>query len=168
PGTLVDIEETSATALCGGCSVGTSYPTLGDWQSRSRSLVSIGAYEETRKVISGVGEPERVPACLVNAALLPTLGIQPVLGRTLTADDDRTGAAPVMLLSDLLWRRRFGADPRVLGMTLKVDGVAHEIVGVMPPGFRYPAFAQFWMPLTPARHDQKRGDRSLGVVARLK
>ena len=167
PGRLVDVEETSATALCAGCSVGTSYPTLGDWQSRARMLASIGAYEQRRMVISGVGEPERVPACLVNASLLPTLGIQPVLGRALSADDDRPGAAPVILVSDLLWRRRFGADPRVLGMTLKVEGIAHEIVGVMPPDFRYPEFAQLWIPLAPARHDQKRSDRSLGVVARL-
>src|SRR4029077_10446831 len=90
------------------------------------------------------------------------------LGRMLTAADDRVGAEPVALLSDLLWRRRFGADAGVLGRSIKVNGVSHTIVGVMPEGFRFPEFAQVWAPLAPARQDQKRGDRSLGVVARLK
>jgi len=168
PVSLVDIEETSATELCAGCAVGTSYPTLLEWQARARSFSSLGAYEETRLVISGTGEPERVPAGFVSASLFPTLGIQPILGRALRADDDRIGAEPVVLLSDMLWRRRFGADPAVLGRTLKVNAVEHTIVGVMPPGFRFPEFAQFWTPLVPARHDQKRTDRSLGIVARLK
>ena len=168
PASLVDIEETSATELCAGCAVGTSYPTLLDWQARARSFSSLGAYQETRLVISGTGEPERVPAGFVSASLFPTLGIQPIHGRALRADDDRIGAEPVALLSDMLWRRRFGADPAALGRTLKVNGVEHTIVGVMPPGFRFPEFAQFWTPLVPARHDQKRTDRSLGIVARLK
>ena len=111
PASLVDIEETSATELCAGCAVGTSYPTLLDWQARARSFSSLGAYQETRLVISGTGEPERVPAGFVSASLFPTLGIQPIHGRALRADDDRIGAEPVALLSDMLWRRRFGADP---------------------------------------------------------
>lgn len=167
PGTLVDLEETSVTELCAGCAVGTSYPTLQDWQTRARSFSAIGASEEIRRVISGGAAPERVPAGLVTASLFPLLGVQPVLGRSFTAGDDRPGAEPVVVLSDLLWRRRFTAEPRVLGTTMKVDGVAYTIVGVMPPGFRFPEFAQFWMPLAPARHDQKRGERSLGVIARL-
>ena len=77
------------------------------------------------------------------------LGVQPVLGRAFTADDDRAGAEPVALISDVLWRRRFNADPGVAGTTMKVDGVAHTIVGVMPEGFRFPEFAQFWTPLAP-------------------
>lgn len=176
PAALVDVEETSVTELCAGCAVGTSYPTLKDWQARARSFASMGAYEESRMVISGMvagasgagHSPERVPAGLVSAGLFPMLGIQPVLGRGFTADDDRPGAPPVALLSDLLWRRRFDADPRVLGAAMKIDGVAHTIVGVMPPDFRFPEFAQFWAPLAPARHAQKRSERSLGVSARLR
>jgi predicted permease len=166
-GTLVDVEETSVTELCAGCSVGTSYPTLQDWQARARSFSAFGAYQELRRVVSGGVTPERMPSGLVSAGLFPMLGIQPVLGRSLTGADDRPGAEPVAVLSDLLWRRRFNADPAILGTTMKVDGVAFTIVGVMPPGFLFPEFAQFWTPLAPARHDQTRGDRSLGVIARL-
>ena len=168
PATLVDIEETSATELCSGCSVGTSFPTLRDSWSQARSFSAMGAFEETRLVISGGPEPERVPGALVSATLFPMLGVQPVLGRTLTADDDRPGAEPVVLLSDVLWRRRFNADPQVAGTTMKVDGVAYTIVGVMPDGFRFPEFAQLWTPLAPARHAQKPNERSLGVIARLR
>jgi putative ABC transport system permease protein len=167
PGALVDIEETSVTELCAGCAVGTSYPTLMDWQARARSFAAVGAYEETRMVVSGGAAPERVPAGRVSAALFPLLGIQPIIGRGFSADDDRPGAEPVALLSDLLWRRRFNANARVLGETMKVDGLAYTVIGVMPAGFRFPEFAQFWTPLVPARHDQKRDQRSLGVIARL-
>ena len=177
PGTLVDVQETSVTELCAGCAVGTSYPTLQDWRARARSFASIGAFEETRRVVSDAGgsagapvaqEPERVPAALVSAGLFPMLGVQPALGRGFIADDDRPGAAPIAIVSDVLWRRRFGADPGILGAAMKVDGVSHTIVGVMPPDFRFPEFAQFWTPLAPARHDQKRSERSLGVIARLR
>jgi putative ABC transport system permease protein len=167
PETLVDVEETSTTELCAGCSVGTSYPTLRDVWSRAQSFSAMGAFEETRVVISGGSEPERVPAGLVSATLFPMLGIEPALGRGFTPDDDRAGAEPVALISDVLWRRRFAADRNVAGMTVKVDGVTYTIVGVMPDGFRFPEFAQLWTPLAPARHGQKPNERSLGVIARL-
>jgi putative ABC transport system permease protein len=167
PETLVDIEETSTTELCAGCSVGTSYPTLRDVWSRARSFSAMGAFEETRVVVSGGPEPERVPAALVSGTLFPMLGIRPALGRGFAPDDDRPGAEPVALISDVLWRRRFGADANVAGATMKVDGVTYTIVGVMPDAFRFPEFAQLWTPLAPARHAQKPNERSLGVIARL-
>jgi putative ABC transport system permease protein len=148
-----------------------------DWRSRSQSFASLDAYEEARRVIQVAGtegashpsaDAERVPGGIVSAGLFANLGIQPALGRGFTADDDRAGAEPVALVSDTLWKRRFGGDPRVLGSTLLVDGTSHTVIGVMPPGFRFPEYAQFWTPLTPARHQQKRSERSLGVIARLK
>src|SRR5262249_28831287 len=170
PGRLVDIEETSATELCGGCSVGTSYPTLQRWRG-AVSFAAMGAFEEERYVVSGeaaVADPERLPAALVSSTLFPMVGIRPAFGRGIGDGDDRAGAEPVVVLSDTLWRRRFAADPAALGRVMKIGGTPHTIVGVMPPGFRFPEFAQFWIPLTPARHDQKPTDRSLGVIARLK
>ena len=170
PDRLVDIEETSATELCAGCSVGTSYPNLQQWRFAT-SFAAMGAYQEDRFVVSGdaaVADPERLAAGVVSSTLFPMLGIRPAIGRGITADDDRVGAEPVVVLSDTLWRRRFAADPAALGRVMKIDGAPYTIVGVMPPGFRYPEFAQFWTALTPARHDQQPSDRSIGVVARLK
>jgi predicted permease len=166
--TLVDIEETSATELCGGCAVGTSYATLLDWQARATTLQSLGAFQETRMVISGSREPERVPAAYVTASLFPMLGIRPVLGRQLTADDERDAAPAALLLSDGLWRRRFNANALVLGTAVKVNGVPHTIVGVMPAGVRFPEFAQFWVPLSAELRAAARNERSLSVIGRLR
>jgi putative ABC transport system permease protein len=167
---LVDVSETSTTELCAGCAVGTSYPNLQRWRGAG-SFAAMGAYEETRYVVSGeaaAADPERLSAGLVSASLFPMLGVRPAFGRGIAEADDRAGAEPVVVLSDTLWRRRFAADTGVLGRPMKVDGTARTIVGVMPPGFRFPEFAQFWIPLTPARLDQKDTERSLGVIARLK
>src|SRR5262245_13370561 len=79
PDSLVDVQETSATALCAGCAVGTSYPTLADWRSQARSFAAVGAFEEARMIVSGGGDPERIPGGLVTAGLFPMLGIQPAL-----------------------------------------------------------------------------------------
>jgi putative ABC transport system permease protein len=70
-------------------------------------------------------------------------------------------------VADLLWRNKFGSRSDVLGETLKIDGTAHTIIGIMPPGVRWPEFAQLWLPLGPAAVNWPRADRSLTVVARL-
>ena len=166
--TLVDLHETSATELCAGCAVGTSYPAWRDWASSAHSFQRMGAYREERFVIAGPGGPDRIGGALASAELFPLLGIQPALGRGFAPADDAAGAEPVVVISDVLWRSRFASDPRVLGTTLKVNGVARTIVGVMPAGFRFPEFARLWVPLGPAATDWPRTDRSLGVIARLR
>src|SRR4051794_39241589 len=168
PETLVDVEETSATELCAGCAVGTSHPTLLGWQTRAQSFAAIGAYEETRAVVSGGLEAERIPTALVSASLFPMLGIQPAIGRGFLRDDDRVGADPVALVSDVVWRRRYAADPNAIGQTVRIDVTGYTIVGVMPPQFRFPEYAEAWIPLTPARYAQPITERSIGVIARLK
>ncbi len=168
PSTLVDIEETSTTELCAGCAVGTAYPTLREWQSAAQSFATMGGYEEMRVVVSGGVSPERVGAALTSADLFPTLGVQPVIGRGFSVDDDRVGGEPVALLSDVLWRRRYGGDPRAIGNAIRIDGADYTVIGVMPDGFRFPEYAQVWMPLAPARHAQKPTERSIAVIARLK
>lgn len=165
--TLVDVHEWSATELCSGCGVGTSYVGFLDWQTRTTSFSQLGGYLESRVVVSG-GDPERLGSALVSAGLFPMLGVRPSIGRQFTAADDAAGAEPVALISDALWKRRFGAQESVLARTIRVNGTDRTIVGVMPPGFRYPEFAHVWLPLAPAAADWKRDDRSLGVVGRLR
>src|SRR6185436_5878048 len=113
--TLVDVSEWSATELCAGCGVGTSYPGFLEWRERSRSFSAIGAYKEAAYAISGAGEPARTGGALVSAGLFPMLGVHPVSGRGIGPDDERPAAAPVVLISDLLWRSRFGSRSDVLG-----------------------------------------------------
>jgi putative ABC transport system permease protein len=166
--TLVDLSETSATELCAGCEVGTSYPGYLDWKAAARSYAAIEAYKEEPVVVSGGTGPERVTAAVASSGLFRTLGIRPSLGRDFVSDDDGLGATPVVIISDLLWRRRFDGDPAVVGRTIRVNGSDRTVIGVMPPSFRFPEFTQLWMPLAPAAANWARDDRSLGVLARLR
>jgi putative ABC transport system permease protein len=85
----------------------------------------------------GGAPAERIAAAAVTASLFPVLGVQPVLGRAFREGEDRVGAPPIAILSHPLWMRRYGGDPTVIGRTIRVDGAAREIVGVMPEGFVY-------------------------------
>jgi putative ABC transport system permease protein len=99
------------------------------------------------RAIGGQTGPESVAAAGVSAGLFPLLGVGPALGRTFTDEEDRAGA-PVVVLSDGLWRRRFGADPAVIGRAIDIDRVRHEVIGVMPRGFE-PVYlrSELWTPL---------------------
>ncbi len=100
-------------------------------------------------VLEGHGPPVRVFFSGVSAGFFEVLGVEPLLGRTLTAADDVPNAAPVAVLSHGTWVRRFAADPAVVGRTMSVDGESVEIVGVMPEGFEIPRGAEFWAPVMP-------------------
>ena len=168
PSSLVDIEETSVTELCAGCSVGTSYAAFLDWRARANSFQSIGAYAERRYVLTGDAGPERTGGAQVTGGLFRMLGVSPVLGREITTGDEAGAAAPVVVLGDRLWKERFAGDSNVLDRTVKVDGVVHTIVGVMPPGFAFPEYARFWVPIAPEVRSAPRTERELGVIGRLR
>lgn len=114
-----------------------SPPRLHAWQERARSFEAIGGYDWQSFIIGG-RSPEQVPGGRVTAGLLEALGVQPRLGRLFLAEEDRAHARPVAILSDALWKRRFAADPSILGRSVPIGGVPTEIVGVMPPGFGDP------------------------------
>ena len=168
PTRLVDLHEASATKLCSGCEVGTSYPGFIDWRENARSFTQIGAYIERPFNVSGVENAERIGGALISAETFPLLGVQPVLGRSFTRDDDRVGAAPVVILGDALFARRYGSDRRIIGQTIRVNGVPHTVIGVMPARFRFPEFADLWVPFEPNASGGTREQRDFSVVARLK
>ena len=95
------------------------------------------------------GEPTRVQFSGVSAGFFETLGVTPLLGRTLRAEDDQPGAAPVLVLSHASWVRRFASDPQIVGKSLNLGGQPVEVVGVMPEGFDVPRAAEFWAPTIP-------------------
>jgi putative ABC transport system permease protein len=167
PATLVDVSETSATRLCTGCGVGTSYPGFRDWQRESRSFERMAGYGEDRFVLSGDDQAETIAGAYAGAGLFSILAVPPKIGRDFLPDDDRAGAAPVVLLSHRLWQRRFGSAPDVLGRMIKVNGIQHAVIGVMPERFNFPQNADVWIPLELAQHSQDRTDRNIGVAARL-
>ena len=97
----------------------------------------------------GAGEPERLIAARLSSNLLSVLGVSPALGRSFTADDERTGGDRVVLLGDDLWRRRFAGDPAIVGHTINLSGNPYLVIGVMRPDFQFPQREhQLWIPLT--------------------
>ena len=167
PSTLVDVHETSATRLCAGCGVGTSYPGYHDWQRESRSFARMAPYAEDRFALSGEHEAETVSGVYAGAGLFSILGVPALKGRDFLPDDDRPGALGVALVSHRLWQRRFGGSAEILGQNIRVNGTVRTVIGVMPERFNFPENADIWVPFESARHSQDRSDRSIGIAARL-
>jgi predicted permease len=112
-------------------------------------------------------EPERIATADVTDNFFSVMGIAPVEGRGFSPGEDRYGAEPVVVIGHDLWKRRYGADRSVLGRPILLDGKENVVVGIAPPGFRYPRQTEVWRPLgwDPTQHN--RGARFFGVVARL-
>ena len=115
---------------------------------RSRTLAQIAVYRTQDMNLTDGAEPERVEVAVATSTLGPTLRAAPELGRFFDAAEDGPAAAPVVVLSHGLWARRFGADPGVVGRTVRLDGVPYQVVGVMPRDFGFPdATTALWIPL---------------------
>src|SRR5262245_19387280 len=127
-----------------------AWPTFQDWQARQRSFEQLGIYPNTTVNLTGGQQAERLNAAIASSGVFGAAGFQPVLGRTFTTEDDATGAGRVVVISERLWRRRFGADPAVLGRSIVLSNDAYVIVGVMPAGMRFPSrLTDVWLPLGP-------------------
>lgn len=151
-----------------GRSTFASYSNLRDWRERGTSFETMAGVAFRSLTITDGGEPERYSGGVISWDLFPMLGIQPALGRWFREDDDRPGAPNVVLLGDDLWRNRYGADPTIVGQTIRVNDQPHTVVGVMPPRFRFPENMRLWVPLTPLEHQSSRAARSIWVFARLR
>ena len=97
--------------------------------------------------LTGAGDPVRVSIGNVTLDFFRLLEVNPAVGRIFLADEDQPGRDQELLLSDKLWRNRFGADSHVLGKTIELDGAGYTVVGVMPVGFTFPNDAELWTPL---------------------
>jgi putative ABC transport system permease protein len=113
------------------------------------------------------GSPERVIGARVSQKFFPLFRVRPQLGRDFVPDDDRPGAAKVAVLSDGLWRRRFGADRSLVGGTVNLNGEAYTVVGVAPTGFRYPSSAELWVPVGIDPNSREKANY-LEITGRLK
>ncbi len=154
--------------LKSGDQVGVSYRDLEDMRSATRLFSTIAGIT-TRNVTladSG-GEPERYIAAAVSSNLFPMLGARPVVGQGFSAGHDVPGGPPVVLISHDIWALRYGSDPAIAGRSVLVDGRPHQILGVMPPGFRFPTQHQLWLPLASVAAKSPRGNRELFVIGRL-
>ena len=107
------------------------------YQDESKTVDHLAAYIAGSSILRGQGEPERVNFVVATASVFPTLGVAPLLGRTFTPEEDQPGAAPVAVLSYDYWRRRFGGDPSIVGQSAEFGRGSRQVIGVMPPGFRF-------------------------------
>jgi putative ABC transport system permease protein len=144
PSTVVIVAEKSKYPT-----ITTSYENYQDWRDQSHSFESLEATRATTITLTGSGDPERLNARMATAGLFKLLGVDPSLGRTFRADEDRAGGAPVVLLSYGLWQRRFGGAQDVLGKSITLDSQPYTIVGVFPSGFEVLQPADVFLPFTP-------------------
>lgn len=142
-----------------------------DWRDQSRSFTAMSAAEAWSPNLTGIDSPEHIPGLKVTQDLFPMLGIDPMLGRLFAPGEDKEGANREVILSYMLWQRRFSSDPNVLGKAIVLDGNGYVIVGVMPRQFQFAPFwatkAELWVPgaFGPGVHA---GGGSLRIFARLK
>jgi len=152
-----------------------------DWRDRNQSFEQIAAFHSQPFNLTGAGEPEYLGGVRASANLFSLLGVEAQQGRTFLPEEDQLGAGHVVAISDGLWKRRFGADPNIVGQKLILNDEPYTVVGVLPKdfqfprkgelpaGYQFPRQADFYTPLawTPAQATN-RGRNFLAVVARLK
>jgi len=149
---------------------GASYPDFEDWRAATRTFAGLSAYSSQTMNVSDEGRtPERFQGPYLSANTFTLIGQQPLLGRDFLPEDDRPGAAAVVMLGNGVWKNRYGSDPSVLGRTIKVNEVPATVIGVMPEGFKFPQEADLWMPLAQMSRllEQKRDARNIDVFGRL-
>ncbi len=139
-----------------------------DWRRQSKSFEYLCALLSWNLNMTGRGEPERLQGARASADIFPMLGVKPLLGRTFLPEEDQAGKNRVVLLSEVLWQRRFGADRNVIGQAITLNGESYTIIGIIPPEFRVPNQSELWIPAALDELQLRRGNHLLGVMARLK
>lgn len=149
-----------------------------EWRATARSFEAIALTAVAPVILTGAGDPVRLDAARVSADLFPMLGIEAALGRTFSRDEEVLGRQRVVVLSDGLWRSRFGADPSIVGRAIMLNDEQYVVTGVLPSRFRFPRLEQLfvmniaggrpqlWMPF--AITDADRGENSFAALAKLK
>jgi predicted permease len=147
-----------------------SYADFRDWRDATRTFASLSAFSGATMNLSDEGRaPERFQGPYISANAFKVIGQAPILGRDFQPDDDRPGAAAVVIFGNGVFKNRYGSDPSVIGRTVKVNEVPATVIGIMPEGFKYPNNADVWMPLNqmPRLTEQKRDARNIDVFGRL-
>jgi hypothetical protein len=114
-----------------------SYPNFLDWQRENRSFAQLAAFRSDSLNMTGRGEPERLRTEMVSAELFSLLGVHAFRGRAFTAQDEHPGAAPVVILSNAFWQRRFGASPQMIGQSISLNDMAYTVIGVLRANFYF-------------------------------
>jgi putative ABC transport system permease protein len=143
PDRLVVANETTTN----GSRMTLAWPNYVDLRDRATSFEPMACHQQNAFTLLGDGKPRRVNGRLVCSGFFEVLGVQPQAGRTFRAEDDRVGATPVAIVSDRFWKQDLGADPAVLGRTIRMSEKTFTIVGVLPAGFRFSRPEDFYAPV---------------------
>src|SRR5215831_17474790 len=140
-----------------------------DWQRDNHVFEQMAIYSGRLLTLTGVAQPQQVTASTVSAGFFGTLGVPPMLGRVFAPEEDQPGRNNVLVLSYPFWQEHFGSNRAVVGTNVTMDGQTFLIAGVMPANFRYPDFAEVWMPMGWTDKERAvRGEHHSIVIARLK
>ncbi|MGA9769122.1 MAG: ABC transporter permease [Blastocatellia bacterium] len=141
-----------------------------DWQKQSTVFEQMAAIQTSPFNLVGTGEPERLQGQRVTDGFFAMLGAQPQIGRVFMPEEDQPGHSNVVILSHGLWQRRFGGDPNILSQTIMLNGQSFNVVGVMPPTFRYGGRnTELWTPIAfTAQDSQQHGGHYIQAIGRLK
>jgi len=158
----------SSTSLETGRGRGESYPDFLYLQSNARSFQSLAAFSGDDVDVSDKSAvPTQVRGGLLTFNAFSVIGQKPIIGRDFLPEDARLGAPPVVILSHSLWQSRYDRDPSIIGRTIRINEIPTTVIGVMPPGMRFPRANELWMPVIPTGKWQKREFRGLTVFGRL-
>src|SRR5262249_54337684 len=163
PGRLVRFWESNPGR--GWLEFAASAPNFAHWRKQQSVCEQLAAYEFNTFNFTGGGEPERMTALRVTADLFSVLGVAPAHGRNFLPEEEQSGRDHVTILSDGLWRRRFGADPNLIGRQIQLSDESYTVVGVLPPGFQFTQGTELWAPLTLRTNSS---GHNLSVIGRLK
>jgi putative ABC transport system permease protein len=178
PDQLVTLSATDTRLGSSGPGDSVSYPNFVDWRAQNVVLSRLAVYTSNSLNLTDGQEAAHIQAAAVSADLFPMLGVPPELGRTFLAREDEPGTH-VIVLSDKLWRTRFGSDPLILEKNITLDGNPYQVVGVMPPDFQFPIQqtpVEAWTSIASFRQRQngapsmaeERGNSFLSTVGRMK
>jgi predicted permease len=145
-GRLVAISETHPSIP----NIGASVADFDDWKVDAHSFEGLGVYDPTtlaHSVLMARGEPEELEAAIVSHDLFPLLGIRPAAGRNFLVREDALGNGQVAILSNRMWKIEFGGKPGILGSSITMNSKAYTVVGILPPGIRFPQNVDVWLPL---------------------
>jgi putative ABC transport system permease protein len=148
-----------------------SYLTFADFRAQNAQFEYVTAFSDTSATLAGRDEPEQIDGIVASGDFFKVLGAQAALGRTFTTEEERPDAQ-IVVISDGLWKRRFGGDAQIVGQSVTLNGEAVTIIGIMPEGFTFPIDRErvdFWSPIDPtSEENRQRGSSYLNVVARLR
>jgi putative ABC transport system permease protein len=138
------------------------------WKEQSQSFDSLAAVGFASFNLTGSGDPEQFSGSTITPSLFPLLGIHPLIGRDFREDEDKPGSPPVVMISEGLWKRRFGADPSVIGKTVMLNGLDYTLVGIAPPALAVLTTGDIWVPLTIDPGRENRLNHVTVALGRLK